>query len=309
MPNKKLIYRIFFYLIILAIFFFFGRHLFVHWQKLKEYDFSFNYSYLFLSLVFFSFGAFVYALIWNQILRKLEPNKTISNFKAFKISVMAYFGRYIPGKLWMFLGKVYLGSKEGLAKKVLFVSVLLEIVLLITAAFSWALILLAIAFGSELFSLYFIPLIIVAGGLIFVHPKIFYPLCNFGLKKLKKTEISPESFLNYQTVIKIIFYYFIALSLDGIGLFFLINSITSLSWSHLIGVIGAYALAAISGAVAFFAPAGLGVREGVLVLILQFYFPASIAILISLLARVWLSLIELFLFGSVCLYSKFKRIR
>ncbi|MFC1701118.1 hypothetical protein ACFLZ0_03220, partial [Patescibacteria group bacterium] len=76
----------------------------------------------------------------------------------------------------------------------------------------------------------------------------------------------------------------------------------------IIGTAGAYVAAMVSGALVLFAPAGLGAREGVLVLILRFYFPISIAILLSFLARIWVSLTELILLFSIYLYSKFCKI-
>lgn len=305
---KKIISKIFFCLVILAVFVFLGKHLIDNWQKVKEYDFSFNYFYLFLSLIFFSLTLISYALIWNRILRILEPIKRISNFKALKIFIYSWFGRYIPGKIWMFIGRIYLGNKEGISKKTLTISIFLEIILSVTAAFIWALILLSIAFGSQLYHLYFLPLLIMIGGLIFIQPKIFYPLCNFTLRKIKKTEIPPENFLSYRNILQIISYHFIAYSFDGIGFFFLLNSIAHLPFYDIIGVMGGFTLAAVSGTVAIFAPGGLGVREGILVMILSFYFPLAIAVLISLMARIWVSLAEVSLLGIVYLYSKLKNL-
>jgi len=308
MKNKKLIYKILSYTVILAVFFFFGKHLVNNWQKVKEYQFSFNYLYLFLSSIFFSLTLITYALIWNMVLRVLDKEKRISNFKAIKIFVSSWFGRYIPGKLWMFLGRIYLGSKEGLSKKALAVSSLFEIVLSVSAAFIWALLLLSITFGSQLYYLYFIPLVIIIGTMIFAHPKIFYPICNFGLRKVKKEEIPKENYLSYVMVIKVMVYHFIAFAFDGFGFFLLINSIIYLPFCDIIGIMGGFTLAAVLGAAAIFAPGGLGIREGILATILTLYFPLSIAVLITLVSRIWMSMAEILLFSAIHLYSKLRNI-
>jgi hypothetical protein len=54
------------------------------------------------------------------------------------------------------------------------------------------------------------------------------------------------------------------------------------------------------GTLSIFAPSGLGVREGVLALLLTTYVVSPVAVLISLLARLWVTLGELVcaLFGS-----------
>lgn len=310
---KKLVYKTFSYLIILIIFFFLGRTLFENWQKIKDYDFSFNYFYLILSIFFLSGALILDSAIWNKILRILIPEKKISYFTAFRIAIYSRFGRYIPGKVWMFTGRVYLGRKEGLSKKVLTVSVIYEIILSISSGFLLSLFLLSIALGSKLGDLYsvtvlIIPILIFGFSFIFIHPKIICPVFNFGLRKFNKIEINPDNFLSYARIIQVTLYHFIVFFIEGLAFFFLINSIISVPLYAMIGVAGAYILAAMSGAVVFFAPAGLGIREGILVLILQFYLPLSIAVLISLIARIWASLVEIILITGVYLYSKIKKL-
>jgi len=304
--NRKIIHQIFSYLIILLIFFFLSKLFLDNWEKLKEYDFSFNYFYLILSTLCLG-GTFILgSAIWNKILRILSPEKKISYLKAFKIYIYSWFGRYLPGKVWTFAGRVYLGQKEGLPKKPLTISVIYEIILSIASGFLLSLFLLSITFGSKLYSLYLIPVLVVIAGLFFSHPRVLYFLFNIVLRKFKKIEIQKNNFLNYWTVIQIILYHSVVWAIGGIAFFFLINSIVPLSFYAITGVVGAHILAAVSGGVALFAPAGLGIREGVLVLILNFHFPISIAILISLIARVWNTLVELILLVSIYLYSKLK---
>jgi len=303
--KKKFIYKIFPYLIALLIFFFLTKAFFENWQKVKEYTFSFNYFYLIISYLFLWMSMFWGAYIWNKMLKILEPTKKLSYFKAFKICIYSCFGRYLPGKVWMFAGRVYLGQKQGLSKKPLVMSVVYEIILSIVAGFLLALFLLSVALDSKLYDLYTIPILIIMAGLIFSHPKFLYLLFNLALRKFKKIEIQTSDLLNYWRVIQIILYYFVVYILGGIGLFFLINSIVSLPFYAMIGVICFYSLALVSGAVALFAPDGLGVREGILVLTLQFYFPIGIAVLISVIARIWFSLAEVVPWASCYIYDNF----
>lgn len=298
--------KIFSYLIVLLIFFFLIRAFFDNWQKVKDYDFSFNYFYLTFSYLFLALGISFGVFVWNKVLRMLEPEKRLSFFQAFKIYIYSCFGRYLPGKFWMFAGRVYLGQTHGLPKKPLVISVIYEIILSIAAGFLLALFLLSIAFGSKLYSLYATPILIIVTGLIFSHPKILYPSFNLVLRKFKKIEIQPRDLLSCRRVIQIILYYCIVYIFQGIGFFFLINSVVSLPFYAIIGAIGSYVLAFVSGAVALFAPDGLGAREGVLVLILQYYFPIGIAVLLSVIARIWFSLAELVLLAGFYAYSKFR---
>jgi uncharacterized membrane protein YbhN (UPF0104 family) len=52
------------------------------------------------------------------------------------------------------------------------------------------------------------------------------------------------------------------------------------------------AIASILGLGAIFAPSGLGVREGVLVYLLSYVMPGSVAVIVSVLTRIWTTLIE-----------------
>lgn len=285
--------------VILAIFFFLGKTLIANWQKIKEYQFSLNYAYLTVSLIFPAITIVSFALIWKRILKILDHQNKISNFKALKIFIYSWFGRYVPGKVLQPLGQVYLGVKEGFSIKTLTMSVIFENVLFIIASFLLSLFVLSITFGSKVQVLYFIiGGIVTVGGLLAIHPKILYPCLNFFLRKFKKTEIDSSLSLNYKEIVEIILYNIIVLILNGIGFFFLINSITYLPWQNILGIIGVYTLAGIMGALAF-VPSGLGVREGIMAGFLQFYFPAGIAVLISLVARIWATIPDLILLAII----------
>jgi len=307
--KKASFYKILSYLIVLALFFFLGRTLLNNWQKIKEYQFSFNYTYLAVSWVFATLNIISLAFIWKKIFQLLDPQQALSNIKAFKIFIYSWFGKYMPGKIWQPLGVVYLGRQEGLPVKTLTISTIFDNVLFLVSAFMLSLASLSITLGKGLLSFYIIGGIIIIGGLILVHPKVFYPILNFALRKLKMPAFFEQEapLLTYKKIIQIIFCYFGAIILSGTGFFFLINSITYLPWQDIVGIIGIFTLANAMGVVAIFAPSGLGIREGTLTGLLPFYFPLSLAILISLLARVWATIPELILFGFTYCYYRFKK--
>ena len=53
-----------------------------------------------------------------------------------------------------------------------------------------------------------------------------------------------------------------------------------------------------------FAPGGLGVREGILVYLLSHVMPGPVAVIISILTRLWMTLIEIGLIGVIYLVSQ-----
>ena len=64
---------------------------------------------------------------------------------------------------------------------------------------------------------------------------------------------------------------------------------------------GALAISSTLGLLALFAPSGLGVREGVLVYLLSLIMPSTVAVILSILTRLWMSFIEIGGMGVVYL--------
>jgi uncharacterized membrane protein YbhN (UPF0104 family) len=135
-----------------------------------------------------------------------------------------------------------------------------------------------------------------------LHPWILQKIVNWILKLFKKDPL----FLSvaYTDILWILWISFLSWTLGGIGFFFFVASVFPVSLSHVLFLAGALAIASILGLGAVFAPSGLGVREGVLVYLLSYVMPASVAVIVSVLTRIWTTLIEIglivgvyFLFG------------
>lgn len=83
----------------------------------------------------------------------------------------------------------------------------------------------------------------------------------------------------------------------GIAFFLFIKSFTLVSASQLLVVTGTYAVAWSIGFLSVITPSGLGVREGVLSLLLTSVLPPATATLVALLSRLWTISAELVLTG------------
>ena len=285
------------YLIIVLIFVFLGREITVNWQEIKQYNFTLRYDYFILSVVVLSFSFLGLAYIWRLILLKIEPKANISFLPAFRLYIYSEFGKYLPGKIWAVLGRVYLGTRHGVSKTPLFISSFLDSVLAVLGMLTLGLIMLSIFFGYLTPWLYLFSVNILIFDLIIIHPKIFYPLINKVLDRLKKVKIDSSQYLSLRNIAVFYLLYCLVAFSYGLAFYLLVQSITLISLSALPGVIGAYLLATSLGVVALFAPSGLGIREGLLVMLLQLYLPLSIAVLISFIARLWFTLTEVGLLG------------
>ena len=82
-------------------------------------------------------------------------------------------------------------------------------------------------------------------------------------------------------------------AVTGLAFAALVASIYPLAVADVPLVVAAYAAAYAAGFLALLTPAGLGVREGVLVVALAPVLPAGPALVVALLSRLWMMLVEL----------------
>lgn len=285
--RKGVIKRILQALLIAVIFYFLARNLYINWNEILEYNWNVNYYFLVFSLVLSIVGAFLIALGWNLILRVLGGRLTYK--KALKIFFITDLAKYIPGKVWTMVGKVYLCKKEGIPVARTSASVVIQPLIQVVSGL--LIFLLSLPFWTRTSDFvnnlyFFFPLIPL--GLVLLHPAIMTKLLNFALTKLKQKPI--ELRIKYRDVLLILLLWCGLWILAGVTYYSLIIAVHPFPISRLPVTMGIFAIAGISQ---FLTPSGIGVLEGMLTLLLSLYFPVPVAILIALLARVWKTVTEL----------------
>lgn len=282
-------------LIVIAIFFFLGRTLYQNWDKVPFEALRFNKKLLTLSFVAIVSAFFLNIWGWNLILGKLKG--ALSFRKATRIFFLSQLSRYLPGKVWLIFGRVYLCKKEGISEAKVAISLILELSLIIMA--SLLVFLVSLAFpGSLLLKETLLFLVLIPLGLISLHPSILNRVINFGLRRLGKQKVRVN--LRYGEVLKLLSLFCLGWVPLGIGVSLLIASIYPISINKFPVITGMFALAWSAGFLSFLAPGGLGVREGILALLLSSFLPSAVAVIVSLTLRLWLILVELFCLGLTC---------
>jgi hypothetical protein len=142
---------------------------------------------------------------------------------------------------------------------------------------------------------------------ILIHPRILNYFIAIFLKIAKREPVKLN--MTYYQLLKIISLYVANFMVFGIGFVLFINSIYPISFSNYLFITGTTAGAGLIGLFAIFVPAGLGVREGVMVFTLSLIIPPTFACIIALTSRIWLTLGEVFLFGLIFSFSKIKHKR
>jgi uncharacterized protein (TIRG00374 family) len=280
-----------FFIVGLILFFLF-RFLYENWQEVSAYDFQLNYYYILISFPLL-FGFFIMRVYcWRLVLKKMGIILSIK--KSVKISFLSMMGRYLPGRVWMVMGKVYLCGKEGVSKGDAFASVVMEIVLEIVASIFFFFFFLYAVMEKPLLSpevIYSLAIVMIF-GLVLLYPRVFYAMINFFLLRLKGEKI--KECISYKDTIQLFFLYNFIVLLQGCAFYVFINSICYVSLDKILGLTGSLSIAGALGTLSFFTPSGLGVREGVLALLLSNFVAPPIAVIISLLTRLWVTLGEVF---------------
>ena len=234
-----------------------------------------------------------HALVWSIQVKdagiKSETIKTMTG------SFLANPGKYLPGKVWTVIGRAYWLSKEGNAisecssiavlSQVTSLAASIIVVLILTPFFLFEKKIPSIY--SSFFILFFL--------LCLLHPKIFFKTINYLLRVFKKHEI--KIYLNLNTLLSWIGLNIVTGILSGIAFFLFILLIANIPFADLHFLIAVYTLAGVLGFLSFFSPGGLGVREGVLTVLLSPYIGMETAIISSIGFRLLLVFSELFCAG------------
>jgi uncharacterized membrane protein YbhN (UPF0104 family) len=214
----------------------------------------------------------------------------------FKIWFVSNIGKYLPGKIWTVVGMIYLLEKEGVPKRNGLATSILGQALSVLSAFILSFILLGFTLYEKIFSknpvVFFLAILFSIAVLIIVaYPRLLEISINLGLSLVKKERINLE--LKSRDLLLYLGYYTFSWFLFGLAFMVFIKSISQVPWNLYFNLTGAFAFSLTIGFLAVFVPGGLGVREGILVLLLSLYFPLPVATLISIFSRLYISIVEL----------------
>lgn len=283
MKWKKLVKN----LIIISIFLYIFYRLYNSWGDLAQYDFHFNYTYLGLAFLVF-LGFYFLEGIGYYIFTRIVHGKA-PFIKVMKARYISDMGRYVPGKVWVVLGRLYFLKKYDISRLQVVMSSLLELAIMALGSiliFVISMLFWDVETGSWMyFAWAAIPII-----LIVIHPKVLNILINIVEKIRKKEQVRIKT--NYRTMLATIGFYLFYWIVYGLGSFLTVKAITTIGIVKLPIITGIFAIAWFIGFVSFIAPGGLGVRDGLLIYFLMFLIPEPIAIIVALTSRVIHSIIE-----------------
>jgi hypothetical protein len=267
-----------------TFYFLIGR-LVADWNKVPWQDIHLNVPLLVIAFTILLLGYIpVFGLTWKVLLSGL--GEKLPAVKAIAIIAVSQLGKYIPGKVWFTLGRIYLAKRHGIPESKSAVSALT--ILLLPRGVAPAQVYLAF--------------VLVPLCLLVIYPPVLRRIVNFVLRRLRQPVVDIR--LSFGRIAALVGLYLSMWLAQGIGFFVLINSFYQLPFAQLPVVVGGYSLAWILGFLVLISPAGLGIREGILTFALRLIMPEPIAIIAALLGRVWITVAEVLAAGIMAFFLK-----
>lgn len=264
------------------------------WQSILPYVDQLKFLPLVLSFIIlltvYPEGAYGWYLILKNNNIKIKP------YEGVRIWIISNTARYIPGKVWQYVGRVEMAREAGIARNFAVSSLLLEIFLVLLAGLCISILALPFVNLGSFYISYWA--FLLAAPLILIHPTVsnwFIELiAKFTKREIKKFALT----LSFGSTLNILIWFSINFLLNGLALSFLIKAL-----GREVGIMdffmfsGFYSISWVLGFISLIAPAGVGVSEVSLAYLLSLSgIPGTLAAAIALIYRFLLTVAEILVF-------------
>ena len=291
--NKKVSYFLSLAVIIVVAYFFY-REFKSNWETLHNYQFSIKLNYIIISFVTTSIAFLIEAFIFNICINQYVERKNITFLTSVVILNTSNIFKYIPGLIWGYTAQILWFSKKGIAKyKILYANFIYSLSAIIVAIF------LAIIYSRYYFPIMgfkseaiFLAFLILDLLFIFCNSTLtnfFIRIINRGFNREIQT-LHTQKFL----LISMQMVYLIQWNLAGLGGYFLAQGIgLDISFTHFYALLASMSLSWAIGYLSVITPGGLGVREGIMYLMLNQVTDVQTALIMPIATRFLYLLVEL----------------
>ncbi len=249
-------------------------------------DHNINLFTLGLSFLFL-FGYYLLAVeFWRRLV--LICGESVDFKLALRIFSFSQFGKYLPGRIWVILGRTQMAPAHGLRPLVITASSTIEQLFILVSG---------LIFTPFILPVYFSTILILYSA-FFLILSIGFPRVRLYLDRVAKRYIEPSIVDRFSTSQILIFLsgYVLAWAIFGIGFYLFLISFIRLGWDFYPMAVGSFAVSWVIGILSIFTPGGLGVREGILIAATQEWLGPTVALGVSIGSRIWLVI------GEICFF-------
>jgi len=230
---------------------------------------------------------FCLAFGWTSLVAADLPRRTgARRAELVTAFLFAWPGRYVPGTVPFFAGKIYLGRRLGYQTRRLVVATAIENVIEVLVAAVVGCAMLSFAGGaSGHLTLSLVGLAIAAGGLCALHPALFRRLTGTAMAITRREPIAASDYPSSRALVTCAACITVGHTLSGLAMLAVLHALAGSGWAYAALAIGAVSLSGVAGLLVVFAPAGLGVRDGALAALLAARVGIEVAATAAILQR------------------------
>ncbi len=240
---------------------------------------------------------------WRVLLEDLGTHLALP--PASSVFLVGQLGKYLPGSVWTVVAQAEMGAKLAVPRRRMAVVGILSIGLAVLTGCLLGIpaVQPLLASRGDAFSWWWV-VIAVALGCVLLWPRLLNALIARGLRLLRREPLEHD--LSGPAVALTSAWFVGAWVSTGMGTFVLARSVAPEApvGPLLVTCIGGFALASAAGMFSILVPAGVGVRDGVLALLLVTLMPLPAATAVVVVARFLAVLADLLLAGSAWAWGR-----
>lgn len=293
-------------ILLLTVVWFVGRAIYPVFHKVDFSGMHIRWAWfvcsIFLLLCSILAGSYLYVCLYKKLGTRLSMSQ------AFTLLTLPPLGKYLPGKIMALAGHAAIAKSFGISFITSSTAILLITGLGLVSIATLGLTLLLPNISQLVRGIAGLAAIgiLMPVMIISLHPRFYWRTINFLLSTFKKPPIAASFDLRTTFLVFLIIlvqHGFFISSLSAVSL-----AVTEVPLSAFSPLAGALCLSAMAGFLALFAPAGIGVREGVLLIILTPMVGAGDAGIVAVFTRIAQTILDAALGAAgLAFYAQHKR--
>jgi len=266
---RPILFKILKFAIIGAIFYFVINNVVSNWEQLAAQGVHFDPLYALLSILVMMLAWLTTSWSWGKTLEAFGAKLKYRD--VFVIYFRSMIGKYLPGKFWQIVGSTYLASKRGVQEGPTIASVVVGqvyslfsgLVIFMSAIAIWGM-----NFSSGSIFNFKLPSICVLVLILILslNPNLTKPAMNWFLRLFKRTEIDVE--IDIRQSLRLFILFLIPWFAFGFSFWLFARSLTFVPFGQYLKLTSIMVGATVIGFLAIFSPGGLGIREGMIVILM-----------------------------------------
>lgn len=256
--------------------------LYARWSELQAESFRPSWWLVVSTVVALLCYNLAFAAQWRALMGAVGVR--LSTAEAAGIHLLSQAAKYVPGKVVLLVGKVYLCARQGSDVQLATVGVVWAQAIVVVSGAAVVICASLLTTMPEIREHRSLLLVVCVAGMVCLHPAVIRFVVRFGSRLLpghtRSVSMSPW------VVLGLLCRFAFTWVLYGLILYWLAWRLHGMPLRHLSDCVGIMTFASVVGFLAFLVPAGLGVREATLSFLLSAYVPGSVAVGIALTHRV-----------------------